>query len=214
MLNCAEELILLAIDDLTGAFHRVTSINFNLALVGALVMDLGLRRRIDADEDHIFIVDKTPTGDPFLDHIMSLLCCPEASQDTNTLLRQLYNSLDSLKEHLLQSLEQKGIIRYSESKVLWLFKQRRYPVLDNSEEVEVLTRIRRIVVANTEPEARDIAMIYLLYTCDLMDKIFSREELNEYQSRIETIQDKELIGHAVNRIIGEVQAMISSTYIA
>jgi len=49
MLNCAEELLLLSIDDESGAFYRMTNVNLQLALVGALLMDLALRNRIDAD---------------------------------------------------------------------------------------------------------------------------------------------------------------------
>ena len=93
MLNCAEELILLAIDDESGAFYRMTNVNFNLALVGALLMDLGLRNRVDVDLEHIFVLSKEPTGDPILDKILKLISAPEASGDTATLVRQLYNSL-------------------------------------------------------------------------------------------------------------------------
>lgn len=213
MLNCAEELILLAIDDESGAFYRMTNVNFNLALVGALLMDLGLRNRVDVDLEHIFVLSKEPTGDPILDKILKLISAPEASGDTATLVRQLYNSLEHLKDKLLKSLEEKGIIRVSESKVLWLFKQRRYPVLNNTEETEVKTRIRETVSTDIIPEPRDIAMISLLYTCDLMDKVFTNEELSRYQTRIETLRKMDLISHAVNRIIGEVQAMISAAFI-
>jgi hypothetical protein len=213
MLNYAEELILLAIDDDTGSFYHMTSINLHLALVGALLMDLANRNRIGVESDKLSLINLGPTGDKFLDQILQLINEPQCSTDTATLVRQLYNSLDSLREKLLESLEEKGIIRFTESKVLWLFKQRRYPVVDNREEVEVKTRIRSIICEGAYPEPRDIAMLSLLYTCDLMDKVFSSEELGHYQNRIESLRKKDLIGQAVNRIIGEVQAMISSTFI-
>ncbi|HQQ68675.1 MAG TPA: GPP34 family phosphoprotein, partial [Candidatus Cloacimonadota bacterium] len=64
MLNCAEELVLLAIDDESGAFHRMIDVNFNLSLVGALIMDLALRNRVDSDLEHIYVISKEPTNDP------------------------------------------------------------------------------------------------------------------------------------------------------
>ncbi len=213
MLNCAEELILLAIDDESGAFYRMTNVNFNLALVGALLMDLALRNRLDADLSHIYVIDKTPTGDPYLDQILLTISSPDASGDTATLVRQLYNNLELLRDKLLKSLEEKGVIRVTESKVLWLFKQRRYPVIDNREEKEVLSRIRETVTTDVIPEPKDVVLISLLYTCDLMDKIFTKEELHKHQKRIEIIQKMDLISHAVNRIIGEVQVMINSAFI-
>lgn len=213
MLNCAEELILLALDDESGAFYRMNNINFNLALVGALLMDLALRNRIDVDMDHLFVISKQPTGDVFLDHILEVVANPESSGDTSKLVRYLYNSLEHLKDKLLQSLEHKGIIRLSESKVLWLFKLRRYPVIDNREEKEVLTRIRETVLTEIIPEAKDLALIALLDSCDLMDKIFSKEELNAHLERIDILKKMDLISHAVNRIIGEVQVMLAATFI-
>lgn len=56
MLNCAEELILLAIEDKTNTFYKITNINFNVALIGALLMDLALRKRIDVDMEGINIL--------------------------------------------------------------------------------------------------------------------------------------------------------------
>jgi hypothetical protein len=213
VLNCAEELILLALDDESGAFHRTTNVNFNLALVGALLMDLALRNRIDVDLNHIYVINKDKTGDRFLDHILEILAQPETSGDTAKLVRYLYNSLEYLRDKLLESLDQKGIIRVSESKVLWLFNKRRYPVIDNKEETEVLTRIRETVLTDVIPEPKDLALIALVNTCDLMDKLFSKEELAEHQERIEILRRMDLIGHAVNKIIEEVQIMIASTFI-
>ncbi|MDZ4122431.1 MAG: GPP34 family phosphoprotein [Candidatus Cloacimonadaceae bacterium] len=213
MLNCAEELILLALDDESGNFHRMTNVNFNLALVGALLMDLALRDRIDVDLNHIYVIDRNPTGDLFLDHILEILAEPETSGDTAKLVRFLYNSLEYLKDKLLTSLNEKGIIRVEESKILWLFKHRRYPVIDQREEEEVLTRIRKTVMTDVIPEPKDLALIALVNTCDLLDKIFSKEELQQYGERIEVLQRMDLIGHAVNKIIEEVQIMIASTFI-
>lgn len=213
MLNCAEELILLALDDESGTFYRTTSINFELALVGALLMDLVLKNRIAVDLDYVHVISHKATGDEFLDMVLKEAALPEACGNTSELVRHLYNCMEHLKDKLLQSLEHKGIVKVEESKVLWLFKQRRYPVIDSREEEEVLTRIRKTVLTDIIPEARDLALIALLDTTDLMDKIFSKEELHQSMQRIEALRKMDLISHAVNRIIGEVQVMIASTFI-
>jgi hypothetical protein len=213
MLNCAEELILLALDDESGTFYRTTSINFELALVGALLMDLVLKNRIAVDLDYVHVISHKATGDEFLDLVLKEAAQPEASGNTSELVRHLYNCMEHLKDKLLQSLEHKGIVKVEESKVLWLFKQRRYPVIDSREEEEVLTRIRKTVLTDIIPEPRDLALIALLDTTDLMDKIFSKEELHQSMQRIEALRKMDLISHAVNRIIGEVQVMIASTFI-
>ncbi|MDD4806007.1 MAG: GPP34 family phosphoprotein [Candidatus Cloacimonetes bacterium] len=212
MLNCAEELILLAIDDESGAFHRMIDVNFNLSLVGALIMDLALRNRIDSDLEHIYVISREPTNDPILDQVLEMIGAPEAAGSSAVLLRQLYQSLENLRDRLLKRLELKGIIRFTENRVLWLFKQRRYPVIDQKEEKEVLTRIRETVLTDVIPEPRDLALISLINSCDLMDKIFSSSELREHDTRIQLLSKMDLIGHSTNKIIEDVQKMIASAF--
>lgn len=213
MLNAAEELILLALNDDTGDFHRMTNVNFNLALVGALLMDLALKNRIDVDLKRLYVVNKDKTGDPFLDHILSVIGERESSCETSVVVRHLYNTLEYLKDKLLDSLASQGIVKAVDNKILWLFKKRRYPVIEQKEEKEVLSRIRETILTDVIPEAKDVALISLVNTCDLMDKLFTKEELESHTTRIEALKKMDLIGQAVNSIIEEVQIMIASTFI-
>ena len=212
ILNCAEELILLSIDDQTNYFYRITNINFNVALSGALLMDLALRKRIDVDLEGIYVLSTEPTGDKFLDAILENLIETEAGNQPAVLVGQLYNSMGHLKDKLLQDLEEKGIIKVSQCKVLWLFKKRRYPIIDQKEEEEVLSRIRKTVLTDVDPEPRDLALIALLNICNLMDKIFTNDELEQRSERLEQLKKLDLISPAVKRIIGEMQVLITTTY--
>lgn len=212
ILNCAEELILLSIDDQTNYFYRITNINFNVALIGALLMDLALRKRIDVNLEGIYVLSTEPTGDKFLDAILENLIETEAGNQPAVLVGQLYNSMGHLKDKLLQDLEEKGIIKVSQCKVLWLFKKRRYPIIDQKEEEEVLSRIRKTVLTDVDPEPRDLALIALLNICNLMDKIFTNDELEQRSERLEQLKKLDLISPAVKRIIGEMQVLITTTY--
>ncbi len=212
ILNCAEELILLSIDDQTNSFYRITNINFNVALIGALLMDLALRKRIDVDLEGIYVLSTEPTGDRFLDAILENLIETEAGNQPAVLVGQLYNSMGHLKDKLLQDLEEKGIIKVSQCKVLWLFKKRRYPIIDQKEEEEVLSRIRKTVLTDVDPEPRDLALIALLNICNLMDKIFTNDELEQRSERLEQLKKQDLISPAVKRIIGEMQVLITTSY--
>jgi len=212
LLNCAEELIILAIDDQTNSFYRITNININVALIGALLMDLALRKRIDVGLEGIYVLSTEPTNDKFLDTILENLVETEAGNQPAILVGQLYNSMLHLKDKLLQSLEEKGIIKVSQCKVLWLFKKRRYPVIDQKEEEEVLSRIRKTILTDVKPEPGDMALLALLQICGLMDKIFTKEELEQRSARLKLLNNMDLISPAVKRIIGEMQVLITTTY--
>lgn len=214
MLNLAEDLILLALDDQTGSFYRMTDVNFNLALVGALFMNLAILERLDVDQQNLFISSTEETGDLILDETLKLLAAPENSCDTAELIRMVYNSVPNLREKLLESLKQKGIVEMKEEKVFWLFNHRRYPVVDNKEEQEILSRIKAVVLREEAPEQKDIVLISLLCVCDLLDKVFTKEELQTHCARLELLRSMDLIAHSVNKIIAEIQMMIASTFIA
>lgn len=213
MLNLAEELILIAINDDTGDFHRMASLNFNLALVGALVMELAIREQVDVQDNLLAVTDPSHGNDPFLNEVIDHILACESPCDSAKIIRHLHNNLERLRERLLQSLEEKGIVACREHKFLWLFNTRRYPVLDNREETEALTRVRNCVINNSPPDNKDLALIALIDICDLMDKIFSKEELERYEQRIDTLRNLDYIGHAIHKIIAEVQLMIASTFI-
>ena len=214
MLNTAEDLILLALNDSTGAFYRMTEINFDLALVGALFMDLTAKTRIDIHQDRLVVISKEPTGDEFLDQCLSLIAAADPETSTADLIRSVYNCSPQLRERLLNSLVSKGIVRLQEEKILWVFHTRRYPIVDNREEQEVLTRIRAVIIDAQEPESRDIVLIALLCVCDLIDKVFSKEELNAHCKRIELVRNLDLITPAVYKIIAEIQVLMASTFSA
>ena len=63
MLSIAEEVLLLSVDDETGIFLYGPDVHIELALSGAVLMDLALLNRIDTDPERLFVVDATPTGD-------------------------------------------------------------------------------------------------------------------------------------------------------
>ena len=66
-LTFAEEILLLALDDETGKIGHLGPQGLHYPLAGAVLMDLALRLKIDADLDKLVVVDPTPTGEALLD---------------------------------------------------------------------------------------------------------------------------------------------------
>ena len=71
MLSLVEEILLLALDDRKGSFLQVPEYSLELATSGAILMDLALQDRIDADLEELVVVSEEPTGDPILDPVLS-----------------------------------------------------------------------------------------------------------------------------------------------
>ena len=70
MLSFAEEIVLLLLDEAEGTFVPVPESVFGVVVVGAALMDLAIRNRVDADLEQLMVVDGTPLGDDILDDVL------------------------------------------------------------------------------------------------------------------------------------------------
>jgi golgi phosphoprotein 3 len=210
MLSFAEELILLSLDDKKGNFLAMSLMSFESALAGAILMELALTNKIDTDLEHLILVNDSPTGDPIYDEIIEMI--KQYPNDKNALywVKEIRNRFSNLREVITLRLVKRGILEEKTKKILGLFPQKRYPVLNDSEEVTVRNRIRKIVLSDEIPEPRDIVIISLIKSCGLVDQIFSAQEIKKASERIYQISKMDLIGQSVSKAINELQAMINS----
>ncbi len=210
MLTFAEELILLALDDKKGTFLPMSLMSFESALAGAILMELALENKIDTDLDHLLLINGEKTGDPIYDEVLKMI--QEHPKEENALfwVKEIRNRFSNLREVLTNRLVEKGIIREEKKKILGLFPQVRYPVVNDSEEVAIRQRIRQIVLSDEIPEPKDIVIISLIKSCGLTDQIFTSKELKKASERIYQISKMDLIGQSVSKAINELQAMINS----
>ena len=69
------------------------------------------------------------------------------------------------------------------------------------EEREVRERLRTTILSEDIPDPRDILLISLLVSSNLMNRLFSREEIKAAQDRIDQLAQMDLIGQAVFKTI-------------
>src|ERR1700730_15386404 len=69
-LTLADEIVVLMLHDDTGAIRLAHAGVANIAIAGAILMELALLGRIDTDLTSLFIVDPNPLGDKLLDQAM------------------------------------------------------------------------------------------------------------------------------------------------
>jgi Golgi phosphoprotein 3 len=203
MLGLVEEILLLTLDDASGAFRKTPEYSLELAISGAILMDLALRDRVDADPERLMVVDGTPTGDGVLDPVLREL---ERSEEQRTLREWILvlGRVPFLRERALQELVDKGILRREEKKFLWVFGSRRYPMVDGRERTEAKTRILSILSSGEVPEPRDVALICLTHACKLFPSIMGKKETRKVEHRIEEISQMDLIGQRMQVELGEL----------
>lgn len=200
-LTFAEEILLLLLDDETGRIEEVPVNVMELLLSGAVVMDLAFRGRLDCDLEKLFLVDAAPTGEAILDVALKEIGAARDSRSPRHWIQRLSAQGGDLQEAALNRLVERGILKTEDTRVLWVFGRRRYPVVDDREEREVKLRIMDVLLSDCIPDPRDVALICLADSAGAFRFILSDRELRLAVPRIEQVSKLDLIGQAMTEAI-------------
>jgi hypothetical protein len=214
MLSFVEEIVLLLHDDVSGDFVQLPESVFTVVIAGAALMDLAIHNRIDTDLERLTVVDRTPLGDDILDDVLATVTAAEskAAQDSqfdiSAALYQVATAAETYRAKALGRLIKRGILREENGRHLWVFRSRRYPVIDNTEQQEVRARLRQVVLSDEIPDPRDIVLICLVDACALLRFLLSADEIDATAERVGQLRKMDLIGQAVTKSASETEAII------
>ena len=209
MLRFAEEIMLLLLDDEQEKFVRVPDWSMRYSLAGAVLMDLALEDRIDTDLDKLILVDGTPLGDPVLDPVLADIDAARETHDARFWVERAANRADEIREAAIDRLVERGILERREDRLLWVFRSRRYPVIDGKAEREVKLRIMEVLFSDVIPTPRDVVIICLSDACGIFAELLSKRELRHVMPRIDLIRRMDLIGRAVTAAIRDIEVSLA-----
>ncbi len=213
MLRFAEEIMLLLLDDEGARFLRVPDWSLRYALAGGVLMDLALEDRIDTDLERLTLVDPTPLGDEILDPALAGIAAAAETRDTHRDARfwveREANRADEIREAAIESLIARGILERREGRFLWVFRSRRYPLVDGKAEREVKLRIMEVLFSDVVPTPRDVVIICLADACGIFTELLSTREVRLAMPRIELIRRMDLIGRAVTAAIWDIEVSLT-----
>lgn len=210
MLTFAEEIVLLALDEKEGVITELPHQALHTAMAGAVLMELSLLNRVDADAKQMHVVDTAPTGEPILDASLKVIQEGQAERALTYWLNRLAgHHAHEILRLALAGLVRKGVLREEKHRFLWVFPDRRYPRLHDREYIEVRARLRQALLGTDLPEVRDIVLISLLNACRLIPRILSDDELPRAHARIAQLSRLDLIGQALARSIREIEFALS-----
>ncbi len=212
MLRFAEEIVLLSLRDDDGKFVPVPTVSMQHALAGAVLMDLALENRIDTDPENLVLVDSTPVGDSLLDPTLEMIAAGE-QHDARYWVEQTARGGDAIRDEALARLIERGILEQHEERFLWVFRSRRYPVIDGREEREVKLRILGVLLSDEIPDPRDIVIICLADACGILRHLLPKRELEGVRDRIEQVRKLDLIGQAMAQAIHDIEVWLAASRI-
>ena len=103
-----------------------------------------------------------------------------------------------IRDAAIASLEQRNIIKVQDTRFLWVFGSRRYPVIDDREEREAKLRLMDVLLSDKIPDPHDVALICLADSASVFEVILSERELRHAGERIEQVRKLDLIGQAMS----------------
>lgn len=214
MLSFAEEIYLLALDDVSGKMSTYSDeVSLSYALIGATLCELSFLGKVDTDIDHLYVLDKTPVGNKVLDSILTILATNKSNMPISYWLKVLLSNANETEELVLSELTHKGVLRKVDEKILWVFNTRRYPLIDNKDITNVEERIRQLVLRDGEiPDPRDTVLVSLIYACNLFPSILSPKEVKRTENRIKMLAKLDSVGREVVDMIEEIKSFSPSIF--
>jgi uncharacterized membrane protein YgcG len=182
-----EELLLLALHDEKGSVIPSAASVLNGALVGAVLMELGLAGRLREDADGRLLADPTPTGNQILDEALLRIDDADRPRMASYWVGRLARQMPGLKDRLLEQLVARGVLERRERRILWVFPSRSYPLVDAAAEQQVRDRVRAAILEDRTPDQRTAALIGLVRACNLIDDLFAPHERTRAHRRFEEL---------------------------
>jgi len=206
MLRFAEEILVLVLDEERGEpAAGLPPRSLDLALAGAVLMDLALEDRIDTDLDGLMLVDPTPLGNDILDPVLADIAADGQSRDTGYWLGRIAGRGDRIRRAAVARLIERGILRSEAHGLLSLVpsvsRSRRYPAAGGQSVEEARLRIMRVLFSDDVPDPRDIAIIALASACGVFRTILTSEEREQVRDRIDLLKNLDLIGRTMSLAI-------------
>jgi Golgi phosphoprotein 3 len=199
MLTVPEEFLLLTLKDEGGDFVDIPVESLRAGFVGAALMELALLDRLDCDTTEVWIVDDAPTGNRSLDPVLWRLSTPSFSNRSDSLIEQMIDLGESIREASLKRLCDRGILVETEGRLLWLLRTRRYPMFDGKEVREVKLRLIDVLLRDGLPDPRDVCLMSLAETCGIIGQIVPASETALAQERMTKFSKMELFGQNVRQ---------------
>ena len=199
-LSLPEELIVMLLNEQNGYFHQVPGWDLNCTVVGAALAELSLLSRIDTDMESLHVIDRTETGDPALDPILEEIADEPVQRNAQYWVERLVLRAESIIDLTLDRLVDLKILKHHEGGFWTLAPTQQFANLqdnpqDRSAGYFIKARINEVVFTDAIPSPRDVIVICLVNTCDVLRFIYELDERTE--ERIRSICQMDLIGRSI-----------------
>lgn len=213
----AEDLLLLLLDDEKGTIAASTYLD--TALGGALLVELALGGAVEVEEKRGFwhaarvraTADPAVVREPVLRNALATVA--EKERTAQDLVRRLGKGV---KDTLLESLAERGMVERRQDKVLGLFPRTTWPAVDSTHEDAVRRALTAALVSGGEPDERTRGLVALLHALGRAHRTVEHQGMSggEVRRRAKALADGDWAAKAVKDAIAASTAAMTAAVAA
>lgn len=202
-----EDLMLLLLDDETGAISGAGTLHYTLG--GAVLVELALRGLVELSDERagmdgakVRAVKREPPADPLLRSAYDRAA--ERPRGVQTLLIEIGASLAA---PVIDRLLERGLVRRESKRVLRIFRTSTLPANDTGHEAALLERVRAVLEDGAPPDERTAAVIALLSSSGSLPSLHPAVNWSTmvYQ-RAKDLENGSWAAEAVNTVVSRTVA--------
>lgn len=217
----AEDLLLLLTDDRSGKL-LVASNQVDIALGGALLIELALEQRVDVTRGNgvvrtgrLLVKDASPTADSLLNEALGQIAVRQGKtpKDAAPALGK------DVRARLHARLAERGMLHEETAKILGIFPSHRWPSSDSERENSVRALLADALRAGSTDDAHIAGLVALLHALKAVTKVsdpaelgITKKQMNANARRIaEGDWASEAVRKAIDAMLAAVIAATSSS---
>jgi hypothetical protein len=208
MLTLPQELYLLALHEEKGRVPAALSTPLHYGLGGAILAELILQGRVGLDDNRkAVVVNNTMFGeDDLLNEGLERIQASGRHHKSTYWVSTFSDTIKKLEKRLAYRLVDQGVLRKEEKRFLGVAPYEAYPAQDASARFWIKQHLRSVVLGGEALDAHTATLLSLMCVCDLLGRVFTRDELKTARRKIKTLTSDEVIGEAVQQAIEIIEA--------
>ena len=206
-ITLSEELFLLSFYERKTSLALSPSPALPYALAGALLVELLLAGKIHLEESRrVMVDDVSPTGDPQLDSLLEYFQLVKKPKKLTYWINVFGSRMKKIQKGLVTSLLAKNVLREEKKRFLWVIPYSEFTQLDASAKYWRKQHLRAIVLGGDRSDDQSVALLSLLKACNLLNNIFTEDEIKVAARRVDDLIRDEAVGQAVVETVDEIAA--------
>lgn len=202
-----EELFLLSLNDKKGDVSGAAVANIAFGISGGILSELVLRGKIGLDEQkHVVILNNEPTGEDLLDEVLKKIAEYPRQRKVSFWINRLSDSVKKLQRRVGLGLVEKGVLKLEEKRYLWVIPYDAFPQVDASAKYWVKHHLREVVLAGDKSDACVVALLCLVRACNMLEFVFTRDELKAARHKIDGLTMDDEIGDGIRGAIEAIES--------